>query len=335
MEPNNAPILGLAASQGVVDRADLALIALERTRMPIAVSDPRLPDNPIVVTNQAFLDLCGYSAEEVVGRNCRFLQGPGTDREIVSKLRNAIAEEREIEVELLNYRKDGSAFWNRLFVSPIHDDDGELVYFFASQKDETARLRAEHLERVERTLLREVDHRTKNALALVQSILLLSQRADVQSYATSIEGRVGSIVKSHTLLADHHWGDVALRELIESESAAIRSGNVTLNGPDATVPAPLVQPLALVVHEILDNAIKHGAMSVGTGYLKVEWTAEPTAGEIVITIGESGGPIPAERRPRGLGSRLIERIVAQQLGGKAMFDFSRTGLQTTLSIPLR
>jgi PAS domain S-box-containing protein len=331
---HTAPVIALAASQGLADRRDLAVIALERTRMPMVVTDPRLPDNPIVLANQAFLDLCGYEADEVVGRNCRFLQGPDTDPGAVAKLRPAINEAREVEVELLNYRKDGSTFWNKVFVSPIHDDAGELIYFFASQKDETAKQRAIHLEAVERKLLREVDHRTKNALALVQSIVLLSQRADINSFATSIEGRVGSIVKSHVLLADHNWGDVPIKRMFESESLDMSDGLVTLVGPDTVVPAPLVQPLALIIHEIFDNAVKHGAMSVRTGRVQVSWTCNGSNTGVDIIIGESGGPVPPEHRPRGLGSRLIERIVAQQLGGKAQFDFGHTGLQTTLSIPV-
>jgi two-component sensor histidine kinase len=157
------------------------------------------------------------------------------------------------------------------------------------------------LEEVEGRLLREVDHRTKNALALVQSVVLLSQRADVQSFAASIEGRVGSIVKSHLLLADHNWGDVPIKRVFESESLGILTEQTTIAGRDSVVPAPVVQPLALIIHEIFDNAVKHGAMSVLTGKVQVSWTSDcPDSG--IINIGESGGPAPPEHRPRGLGS---------------------------------
>jgi len=101
-----------AASQQVLpDRSKLALVAVERTRMPMVVTDPRQLDNPIVLANKAFLDLTGYSAGEVLGRNCRFLQGKGTSLAVVGEIRRAITEESELEIEILNYRKDGSAFW--------------------------------------------------------------------------------------------------------------------------------------------------------------------------------------------------------------------------------
>ena len=127
-----------AASQGVlVDRRELALVAVERTRMPMVITDPRQSDNPIVLANKAFLDLTGYSADEVLGRNCRFLQGEGTSPAVVREIRSAIAEERELEIEILNYRKNGSTFWNQLGLSPVHDGGGRLLYFFSSQIDVT------------------------------------------------------------------------------------------------------------------------------------------------------------------------------------------------------
>lgn len=91
------------------------------TRTPMVVTNPRLPDNPIVYANSAFTDLCGYQKHEIVGKNCRFLQGEGTDRLSVERLKHAIAANEEIEVDLLNYRKDGSTFWNRLLVSPVFE----------------------------------------------------------------------------------------------------------------------------------------------------------------------------------------------------------------------
>jgi PAS domain S-box-containing protein len=110
--------------------------AMRASRMPMIITDPRLPDNPIVFVNEAFATLTGYSRQEALGRNCRFLQGPGTNSDDIDRIRQAVAERRPIEIDLLNYRKDGSLFWNRLLVSPVFDG-GELTYFFASQYDAT------------------------------------------------------------------------------------------------------------------------------------------------------------------------------------------------------
>jgi PAS domain S-box-containing protein len=124
-------------------RNDIFFAAIETTRMPMLVTDPRKPDNPIVFANRAFLSMSGYQAEEIIGHNCRFLQGPETSRESVLAIREAIQDYREISIELLNYRKDGSAFWNALYISPVFNQNKEVVYFFASQLDVSRRRDAE------------------------------------------------------------------------------------------------------------------------------------------------------------------------------------------------
>ncbi|GAB5100533.1 hybrid sensor histidine kinase/response regulator [Caballeronia sp. HLA56] len=111
--------------------------------MPMIVTDPRKPDNPIIFANEAFVTMTGYGPDEIVGHNCRFLQGKDTDRETIQAVREAIAERRDISTEILNYRKDGSTFWNALFISPVLNESGEVVYFFASQLDVSRRRDAE------------------------------------------------------------------------------------------------------------------------------------------------------------------------------------------------
>jgi PAS domain S-box-containing protein len=116
-------------------KGDPFAAAVRATRMPMIVTDPRQFDNPIVFANDAFLKLTGYTRLEVTGRNCRFLQGPDTDPAAITRLREAIRAESDIRVDLLNYRKDGSTFHNALFVGPVRDSEGRVVYFFASQLD--------------------------------------------------------------------------------------------------------------------------------------------------------------------------------------------------------
>ena len=158
---------------GVADRGGVFFAAAEMTRMPMVVTDPNRPDNPIVFANGAFCDLTGYSREDIYGRNCRFLQGARTDRATVRQIREALAERRPVAVEVLNYRKDGTPFWNALFIGPVFGPDGELLHFFSSQFDATRRhdaeealRRAQKLEAIGR-LAAGVAHDFNNALHVV------------------------------------------------------------------------------------------------------------------------------------------------------------------------
>jgi PAS domain S-box-containing protein len=117
--------------------------ALASSSNGILITDASLPDNGIIYVNPAFERLTGYSAEEAAGRNCRFLQGEGTDIESIQTIRDAIREEKDVSVVLLNYRKNGEAFWNDLTVAPVRDDSGRVTHFIGVQTDVTDRKRAE------------------------------------------------------------------------------------------------------------------------------------------------------------------------------------------------
>jgi len=106
---------------------------IQDSQVAAVISNPRLPDNPIVACNSAFEKLTGYPREEVVGRNCRFLRGSGTDQTVTAQLRAGIADRNPVMVELVNYRKDGSAFRNAVMIAPIFGADGNVEYFLGSQ----------------------------------------------------------------------------------------------------------------------------------------------------------------------------------------------------------
>lgn len=130
-------------SAGLDGGKDIFFAAVQMSRMPVCLTDPHGPDNPIVFCNQAFEQLTGYGQHEVIGRNCRFLQGETTDPKAVAEIARALAAGEDVHQELVNYRKDGTSFWNALFVSPVINTRGELVYHFASQFDVTRRREAE------------------------------------------------------------------------------------------------------------------------------------------------------------------------------------------------
>lgn len=121
----------MAGGHGDVAKAEL-LTETEREQS-VVITDPALPGNPIIFVSDEFESQTGYPPQEVLGRNCRFLQGPETDQATIEKIREGLRSESEISVDILNYRKDGSKFWNRLRIRPLYGDDGKVMFFAGAQ----------------------------------------------------------------------------------------------------------------------------------------------------------------------------------------------------------
>jgi PAS domain S-box-containing protein len=121
----------MAIGHGDVAKAEL-LTESEREQS-VVITDPALPGNPIIFVSDEFEAQTGYAPKEVLGRNCRFLQGPETDQETIEKIRMALKSESDITVDILNYRKDGSKFWNRLRIRPLYGDDAKVMFFAGAQ----------------------------------------------------------------------------------------------------------------------------------------------------------------------------------------------------------
>jgi len=136
---NSTPDDGLLATNKnlankVLDDPDFSFIkALQTAQQNFVVTDPSLPDNPIVYASQGFLNLTGYSLDQILGRNCRFLQGPETDPKAVERIRKAIEQGNDMSVCLLNYRVDGTTFWNQFFIAPLRDASGNVTNFVGVQ----------------------------------------------------------------------------------------------------------------------------------------------------------------------------------------------------------
>ena len=148
--------------------------AFEQTRMAMVVTDPRREDNPIIGCNRAFIELTGYPREEILGRNCRFLQGEDTDPGEVERIRRTVEGDALGYFELLNYRRDGTPFWNALYIGPITGEDGEILYHFGSQWDVTDRVRAvraleEQLETSDVNVAEQVGELARMRMALDQA----------------------------------------------------------------------------------------------------------------------------------------------------------------------
>ena len=208
--------------------------AVRRTRMPMLVTDATLPGNPIVFANQSFVDLSGYSMDELLGQDPHFMNGEGTDPEAIRRYEAAIAERRDETLEILQYRKDGSPFRAMLFASPVDDGQGTVTNHFLSYLDITRRYDAEQdlraltselearvaartreLEAANRKLsalvseremlLVEVNHRAKNSLAIAASLLAIQGRRQpdpaVRALFEEAQDRLNAMARVHDLLS--------------------------------------------------------------------------------------------------------------------------------------
>ena len=169
----------------------LAELAMDEAPVGITVADPNEPDEPLIYVNEAFERLTGYDTYEVLGRNCRFLQGEGTDPETVEHIRRAVDDQRSISVEILNYRKNGEPFWNQLSVAPVHDDDGDLTHYLGFQTDITERKEVELRSRRQAEELRADRRARERLLARIDGIMQRVTAATVESTSRAeLEERV-------------------------------------------------------------------------------------------------------------------------------------------------
>lgn len=199
-------------------------------------------------------------------------------------------------------------------------------------RDITERKRTEQRQQV---LTAEVDHRAKNLLAVIQAMLLLVRADDVESYVGAVGGRIQSLARAHTLLADNRWSGADLERLVNDELAPYRTvgdTRVTATGPRVLLSPPAAQVVAMALHELAVNAARHGALTVPEGTVDVSWQRRAD-GAMVIDWRERGGPPPLPDRTAGFGSLVIGHSVGHQLGGEATLTFGGDGVDCRIVVP--
>jgi two-component sensor histidine kinase/DNA-binding response OmpR family regulator len=214
------------------------------------------------------------------------------------------------------------------------DADKRILHVSGVTTDVTERKEAEERQNL---LAREVDHRARNALAVVQSIVRLSRESSVESYVAAVEGRIDALARAHMLLSEFRWQGAHLARLVKEELApyqADESEKVVVAGPDVLLAPSSAQTLALALHELATNAAKHGALSLPSGgRISFTWELQPSS--LVLQWIETGGPPVRPPESQGYGTRIIAASVERQLGGHVVFDWRPEGLKCTLSIPRR
>ena len=314
------------------------VVAADTTRMPMVFTDAKKPDSPIIFVNDAFLKLTGYARDELLAQSFNVLLARPENADDLEQIAKAFATAEDNE-EVRYRRKDGSEFCATIFANPVEDEDGTIVQHFVSLIDTTKH----HLARKHAAMLiDELNHRVKNTLATVQSIVTQAVRnsADPVTIRESIETRIASLSRSHDLLGREKWDGAGLRDLIKEALAPFSAGGggterFTLDGDNVRLSPRAVLALGIAFNELATNAVKYGAFSNDEGTIKVRWTLEPRGDErwLCLHWREQGGPPVTAPTRRGFGSRVIEQGLAHELDGEVSVDYAADGVVCTIFVP--
>ena len=213
--------------------------------------------------------------------------------------------------------------------SPIRGSDGSVTHIVSAVQDVTGEVKERRSEDARRLLMREVDHRARNALTVVQSLVKLTQAGDLEEFKSVVLGRIEALARAQTSLARRKWEGALLHQVVSDELTALTAADkFEISGPQVTLPAEQVQAMSMALHELATNASKYGAFKTEAGRVSVSWT---TQGEgLVLVWTELGGPPVEPPTKLGFGSRLLESL-AQQLGGTVERQWRREGLRAELT----
>jgi PAS domain S-box-containing protein len=267
----------------------------------------------------------------VTAENVRALIHPDDWERLQHGLEALLRDRKPSQSEFRVKRPNGEIRWCIGTAAPSIDRSGRVLRISGVTVDITDRKTAEERQAL---LAREVDHRAKNALALVQSIVRLTRASDISAYTTAVEGRIRALSRAHTTLSQSRWQGADIRGLVEEELAPYRTADqsrIETSGPNVSLQPAAAQSLALALHELVTNAAKYGALSSMSGRIHLSWGF--AQGALVLQWTESGGPATVSPSSPGFGTRIITASIEGQLGGQVAFDWRPEGLQCVLSVP--
>ncbi len=285
--------------------SNLVQNAVERIPVSIVITDPQLDDNPITFVNDAFQKMTLYSRDFALGRNCRFLQGEKTEREAIEQIRDGLKSGDEFQVTLTNHRADGTTFRNQLLVSPVSDDDGGITAYFGVQRELPDELDKEPADQP-LELLRELQHRVKNHLAMVVSMIRLQAARQVTPASLRAVGRrVEALALLYEELFAAQMGskDEKIRAgAYLSRIAATISGlagrnaiRVNLDCEAIELPVDHAARLGLLLSELLTNALEHAFEGAESGFVSVRFH-KLTGGGVRLTVEDDGVGLPKDSK---------------------------------------
>jgi PAS domain S-box-containing protein len=275
------------------------------------------------------------SAQDVVGRTDEEIFPPETARRLI-EFKSGILESGEAQRgEFRIVDADGEERWLHLRVEPQRNDQGEIVGLLGAGVDVTERRQREtHI----RILLRELTHRTKNMLAVIQAMARQTLTASVSAkdFEQRFSGRLQGLASSLDILVDENWRGASIGELIRSQLGPYRDmvgSRILLSGDDFSLEPEAAQNIGLALHELGTNSAKYGALSVPTGVVEISWKHQEDGQNFLFRWRERGGPPVEPPQHKGFGHAVIERLVPRALNGRARLDYPREGFSWELEIP--
>lgn len=256
--------------------------ALVRLPLSMVITNPHLPDNPIIYVNAAFEMCTGYTRDMAVGENCRFLQGEKTDEKARAAIRDTIEKRETATIDIYNYKADGTGFWNRLIIGPLFDDDGALRYYFGIQNDMSKIRDDNRVSRHADRVLREVQHRMKNHLSMISSMIRMeARRSGVDKGFADLANRVDALqtlyqemsasgvssIDSDTIMAGAYVSRIASAIGHLDGRDAIR---LNIACDELPMMADEAGRLGLLASEFLTNAFKHAFENRDKGLVALE-----------------------------------------------------------------
>lgn len=296
------------------------------------------PEGRFLRVNERFCGLVGYSRDELSSRTIWDISHPDDHVEERERFRRHMAGEIEVYTVGERYlHKNGQVVWVELAASRVVDDLGQPLYGIRVVHDVSQRRRWEQQQLL---LINELNHRVKNTLATVQSIVAQTTRlsGSPAEIRARIEGRLLALSEAHNLLTRENWEGADLREIIERAIAPFRASGdhrIRVQGGSVRLSPRQAVALSMALHELGTNAVKYGALSGDAGWVEVLWTfAGPGGGTLALEWREAGGPRVAAPTSRGFGSRLLERGLAQDLEGEVELNFDPEGVVCRITAPI-
>jgi PAS domain S-box-containing protein len=292
-------------------------------------------DGTITSWNPAAETMYGYTAAEAIGKSILMLVPEELHPVWRAETEQVRRGQAHMRVETVRLRKDGGRVDVSLTVSPLRNDRGEVVGAATIARDITERKRAAEMRDL---LVRELDHRLKNVLAVVQSIAFLSLRnsTTLEAFQESFDERLRSLARIYDHLARVEWPQIDLRTLamlsLEPYREAVETG-----GEGVMLTATEAATLGMVIHELATNAIKHGALSVPGGRVSFTWQEDDAGGgpRLVLRWSETNGPKVVPPSKTGMGTRMIDVSVRHSFGGEVRVDYAASGVSWEILIPRR